>query len=231
MSLHHGLTELCNIHFTCFTRFVYSSLLPCNLPRRRRRTLQATCHRTDRTACVLSRETRETCALARETCGCNRGAKLGAGTILRRILCRDPPYVREEQALTFKQPLDYVLCESSSPAAVDSKAVGGCQTSMPDKLGRWPVLLIAIALALIIGAEVSAQVTSAAIAPSPSSRLALQLVWPLATTKTVQNNRRFSEFAGNTSILRLTGKTEGMKPQIQARASLNTWTEMCLQCY
>ena len=58
---------------------------------------------------------------------------------------------------------------------------------MPDKLGRWPVLLIA--LALIIGADVSAQVTSAAA--SPSTRLGLQACLPVSTQ--VQNSRRVTQ--------------------------------------
>ena len=32
MSLHHGLTDLRDNHFTCFTDMLYSSVVPGNLP-------------------------------------------------------------------------------------------------------------------------------------------------------------------------------------------------------
>ena len=32
MSLHHGLTDLRDNHFTCFTDMLYSSMVPGNLP-------------------------------------------------------------------------------------------------------------------------------------------------------------------------------------------------------
>ena len=64
---------------------------------------------------------------------------------------------------------------------------------MPDKLGRWPAILVA--LALITGAEVSAQVTSeSSMAPSLSSRLGSQAALPVSTQmQTVQTHRRVQQ--------------------------------------